>query len=62
MVYGVSSMPVQRSAVIMLFELVVSAASSWWLAGETMVLAEWLGGGLILSAALIAIRQEDPST
>ncbi len=61
-VYGVSSMPVQRSAVIMLFELVVSAASSWWLAGETMVLAEWLGGGLILSAALIAIRQEDPST
>lgn len=56
--YGVSHMPVQRSAVIMLFELVVGAASAWWLADEAIVLREWLGGGLILSAALIAVLQE----
>lgn len=54
-VYGVSNMPVQRSAVIMLFELIVGAASAWWLAGEAVTVQEWLGGALILSAALIAI-------
>ena len=54
-------MPVQRSAVIMLFELVVGAASAWWLAGEVVTLQEWIGGMLILSAALIAIVQEEQS-
>ena len=58
-VYGVTHMPVQRSAVIMLFELVVGAASAWWLAGEVVSAQEWVGGGLILAAALIAIFQED---
>lgn len=58
-VYGVTHMPVQRSAVIMLFELVVGAASAWWLAGEVVALQEWIGGMLILSAALIAIVQEE---
>jgi len=60
-VYGVSNMPVQRSAVIMLFELVVGAATAWWLAGEAISWQEWLGGALILSAALIAIFQEEPT-
>jgi drug/metabolite transporter (DMT)-like permease len=60
-VYGVSNMPVQRSAVIMLFELIVGAATAWWLAGEVITLQEWLGGALILSAALIAIFQEEPA-
>ena len=58
-VYGVTHMPVQRSAVIMLFELIVGAASAWWLAGEVVTLREWIGGILILSAALIAIVQEE---
>lgn len=57
--YGVTHMPVQRSAVIMLFELVVGAASAWWLAGEVVSGEEWVGGSLILAAALIAIFQED---
>lgn len=60
--YGVSRMPVQRSAVIMLFELIVGAFSAWWLAGETVSWREWFGGGLILSAALIAVWQEDGIT
>jgi drug/metabolite transporter (DMT)-like permease len=58
-VYGVTHMPVQRSAVIMLFELVVGAVSAWLLAGEAVDWREWIGGGLILSAALIAILQEE---
>lgn len=58
-VYGVSNMPVQRSAVIMLFELIVGAASAWWLANEAVGWEEWIGGALILTAALIAILQEE---
>ena len=58
-VSGVTHMPVQRSAVIMLFELVVGAATAWWLAGELISLHEWVGGALILSAAMIAIFQEE---
>jgi drug/metabolite transporter (DMT)-like permease len=57
--YGVTHMPVQRSAVIMLFELVVGAASAWWLAGEAVTGREWVGGALILGAALIAIFREE---
>ncbi|MFW5451580.1 MAG: DMT family transporter [Methylophagaceae bacterium] len=49
--YGVGKMPVYRSAVIMLFELVVAALAAWWLTDEIMSLQEWLGGGLILLAA-----------
>ncbi len=58
-VYGVTHMSIQRSAVIMLFELVVGAATAWWLAGELISLQEWIGGALILSAALIAILREE---
>lgn len=58
-VYGVTHMPVQRSAVIMLFELIVGAVSAWWLADELVSWREWIGGALILAAALIAIFQEE---
>jgi drug/metabolite transporter (DMT)-like permease len=57
--YGVTHMPVQRSAVIMLFELIVGALSAWWLAGEGITSNEWLGGAMILGAALIAILQQE---
>ncbi len=52
--YGVTQMPVHRSAVIMLFEIVVGALSAWWLAGEVLSVREWLGGGLVVLAAVIA--------
>lgn len=58
-VYGVSNMPVQRSAVIMLFELIVGAATAWWLAGERVELRDWIGGILIISAAMIAVFQRE---
>jgi drug/metabolite transporter (DMT)-like permease len=53
-IYGVSHMPVHRSAVILLFELVVGAVSSMILTDERVLLQEWLGGALILTAAYLA--------
>ena len=53
-VYGVSHMPVQRSAVIMLFEIFIGGLSAWLLAGEAMDFSDWLGGALILGAGFIA--------
>lgn len=56
--YGVASMPVYRSSVIMLFELVVAAIAAWALTNEAMSIQEWLGGGLILVAAYGVARTE----
>jgi drug/metabolite transporter (DMT)-like permease len=54
--YGVSRMPVHRSAVILLFELVAGALSSQLLTDETVLPREWLGGLLIVTAAYLAAR------
>lgn len=54
--YGVTHMPVHRSAVIMLFELVASAVSSQLLTNEIVQPREWLGGALITLAAYLAAR------
>lgn len=59
-IYGVSHMKVQRSAVILLIEILVGALTAWWLAGERLASSEWLGGGLIILAGIIAITQEEP--
>ena len=52
--YGVARMPLHRSAVIVLFELVVGAVSSLLLTDETISSREWLGGGMIVAAAWLA--------
>ncbi len=49
--YGVTHMPVHRSAVIVLFELVAGALSSQLLTSERMARREWIGGALIVAAA-----------
>jgi drug/metabolite transporter (DMT)-like permease len=54
--YGVSHMPVHRSAVILLFELVVGAVSSLLLTDEIVLVREWTGGAMIVTAAWIAAR------
>ena len=56
--YGVGKMPVYRSSVIMLFELIVAAIAAWLLTDEIMSLQEWLGGILILMAAYGVARSE----
>ncbi len=58
-VYGVSHMPAQRSAVILLFEILVGAVSAWLIAGEIIGPLEWLGGGLILVAGFIAATRRE---
>jgi drug/metabolite transporter (DMT)-like permease len=56
-IYGVTHMPVHRSAIILLFELVVGAVSSILLTDEQVQLQEWVGGVLILAAAWFAAHE-----
>ena len=56
--YGLSHMPVSRSSVIMLFELVAGSASAALLTAEVILPQEWLGGLCILLAAFLSARQQ----
>lgn len=57
-VYGVSHLPMQRSAIILLFEVVVGAVSAYILAGESMSLREWVGGLLVIATAVVVAREK----
>ncbi len=52
--YGVTHMAAARAAVVFLFELVVAAIAAYFLAGEAMTFHAWVGGVLIVSAAIYA--------
>jgi len=56
--YGLAHTPANRAIVIMLFELVVAAISSQWLAGEVMDAREWVGGAMIVAATLFSVKLE----
>ena len=56
-VYGVTHMPVHRSAIILLFEIVVGAASVLLLTNEVVQVREWIGGGLVVLAAYLTALQ-----
>jgi drug/metabolite transporter (DMT)-like permease len=57
-IYGVTHMPVHRSAIILLFELVAGAISSLLLTVEVILPHEWLGGGLILVSGWFAAQAQ----
>lgn len=57
--YGVTHMPAHRSAVILLFEIVVGAVSAFFLSNEVMTNQEWLGGALVIAAAWLSARIPD---
>lgn len=57
--YGATHLPVQRTTVLLLFEIVAGAVSSAWLAGEYTGPREWLGGLLIAGAGLVAAWPEE---
>lgn len=59
--YGVTHMPVQRSAIILLFELVVAAISAQLLTTEVISPGEWIGGGLIILAAYLSSLSPEKS-
>ena len=52
--YGVTNMLSNRAMLLFLFELVVAAISSYFLANEAMQIREWLGAALIVSASLLS--------
>jgi drug/metabolite transporter (DMT)-like permease len=58
--YGVTHMPVHRSAVIALVELVVGAVSQQILTNEVVTTQEWVGGVLIVTGAYLAARASSP--
>lgn len=52
--YGVTQIKATRASVLFLFELVVAAVASYYLAHETMTTNEWIGGSLIVVAGIFA--------
>lgn len=54
--YGVTYLPVVRSAVLALIELVVGAISQQLLTDEVVTWREWSGGALIVVGAVLAAR------
>jgi drug/metabolite transporter (DMT)-like permease len=59
--FGLAHVPANRAVVLYLFELVVTAASAWWLVGDRMTLQEWIGGGLIVAAGLASDLTRPPA-
>lgn len=61
--YGVTHMESGRSSVLLILELIAAVITAAWWAGETMRGIEWLGGTMILAAALLeAWRPDEPVT
>jgi len=56
--YGITRLPAARASVLFLFELVVAAISSYYLAHEVMHWNEWLGGFFIVLSALLSASKE----
>ena len=52
--YGLMHVAANRAIVILLFELVVAAITSYWLAGESLTGREWLGAAMIMIASLFS--------
>jgi drug/metabolite transporter (DMT)-like permease len=52
--YGGSRLPTQVTSLIMLSEIVFAAVSAAWFAGKVLTTAEWIGGGMIVLAAIWA--------
>jgi len=51
---GLARVPANRASIIMLFELVVTALSSWLFAGEVPGPREWAGGACIVAACVLS--------
>ena len=58
--YGLSHTLANRAIVILLFELVAAALSSWWWVNETLNLQEWIGAAMIITGSLFSGHLEKP--
>jgi drug/metabolite transporter (DMT)-like permease len=54
--YALVYLPANRAIILFLFELVVAAVASYFLADEAMRLHEWIGAALIVFASLLSGR------
>ena len=52
--YAIAHLPANRAIILFLFELVVAATASYFLADEAMQLRDWLGAALIIFASLLS--------
>ncbi len=52
--YAIANLSANRAIILFLFELVVAAISSYFLAGESLHLRDWLGALLIVAASLLS--------
>ncbi len=60
--YGVTHLEAGRASVILILELVAAVVSATLIGGERLLPLEWLGAGLILTAALIEAVRPLPAT
>jgi len=60
--YGLARVAANRAIVIMLSEVGFAALSSWLLAGELLGLREWIGGAMIVAAAILSAKMERHET
>jgi len=60
--YGLTHTPANQAIVIFLFELVVAAVASWFLANEALTLREWLGAAMIIAGSLFSGHIEKKQT
>jgi drug/metabolite transporter (DMT)-like permease len=54
--YGFSHVEASRAAVLVVIELLVAVLTAAWFGDRELGVREWLGGSLVLAAALIAAR------
>lgn len=54
MQYGLTALPANQAIILLMFELVAAAVSSYFLAGETMGVREFAGAMLIVAAGLFS--------
>jgi drug/metabolite transporter (DMT)-like permease len=59
--FAVTQIEANRVSVIFLFELIIAAIASYYLAGEVMTSYEWVGGTLIILAAIAAATNNNTS-
>jgi drug/metabolite transporter (DMT)-like permease len=60
--YGVTHLPVHRSAVIFLFEIIAGAVSAALLTDEIITNREWCGGTLVIAAAWLTAHDNLKTT
>ncbi|NOT16612.1 MAG: DMT family transporter [Sulfuriferula sp.] len=61
--YGLMHVAANRAIVILVFELIISAITAYWLAHESLTAQEWVGAAMIMVASLFSgqLEQKEPT-